>query len=198
MVEWEEWQWEERAGVQAMHVLELLLLNRCKLRLLPPGLAFHARALKKLQLYEVQHLSSLESLPSVVELDVFHNPSLERITDLSRLQKLTIVKCPKLRVLHGVPAIQRLGLEDYRMETLPDYLENVSPRHLLLDCSLALLAAIAMGDSGHELGKLSHIQHVNAHARDGHNPRKWYVLYTREPSSFETNIVDGSSIPAGN
>lgn len=198
MVEWEEWQWEERAGVQAMHVLELLLLNRCKLRLLPPGLAFHARALKKLHVYEVQHLISLESLPSVVELDAFHNPSLERITDLSRLQKLTIVKCPKLRVLHGVPAIQRLGLEDYRMETLPDYLENVSPRHLLLDCSLALLAAIAMGDSGHELGKLSHIQHVNAHARDGHNPRKWYVLYTREPSSFETNIVDGSSIPAGN
>lgn len=198
MVEWEEWQWEERADVHAMPVLELLLLSRCKLRLLPPGLAFHARALKKLHVYEVQHLISLESLPSVVELDAFHNPSLERITDLPRLQKLTIVKCPKLRVLHGVPAIQRVGLEDYRMETLPDYVENVSPRHLLLDCSLTLLAAIAMGDSGLEFGKLRHIQHVNAHARDGHNPRKWYVLYTQQPSSFDTNIVDGSSIPAGN
>uniref|UniRef100_J3NAF9 Uncharacterized protein n=1 Tax=Oryza brachyantha TaxID=4533 RepID=J3NAF9_ORYBR len=198
MAEWEEWEWEERADVQAMPVLELLLLNRCKLRCLPPGLAFHARALKKLHLYEVQHLSSLESLPSIVELDVFHNPNLERITDLCRLQKLTIVKCPKMQLLHGVPAIQRLCLEDYSMETLPDYLESVSPRHLLLDCSLALLASIATGESCSELGKLSHIQHVNAHAREGNNPRKWYALYTREPNRFETNIVNCSSIPTGN
>uniref|UniRef100_A0A0D9UW27 AAA+ ATPase domain-containing protein n=1 Tax=Leersia perrieri TaxID=77586 RepID=A0A0D9UW27_9ORYZ len=129
MVEWEEWEWEEQTDdVQAMPVLELLLLNRCKLRCLPAGLAAHGKYLKKLYLYEVKQLVSLENLPSIVELDTFHNPSLERITNIPRLQKLTIVKCPKLQVLHGVPAIQRLGLEDYRMETLPDYLQNVTKR----------------------------------------------------------------------
>ncbi|KAL6653868.1 hypothetical protein ACP70R_008800 [Stipagrostis hirtigluma subsp. patula] len=143
MVEWEEWEWEERVDVQALPILEVLLLKRCKLRCLPPGLASHARALKKLYIYEVQHLTSLESLPCVVELDVFNNPKLETITNLPKLQKLTIVKCPKMKILHGVPAIQRLGLEDYSMETLPTYLQNVNPRHVLLDCCLALLTSIA-------------------------------------------------------
>ncbi|XP_062203450.1 disease resistance protein RGA2-like isoform X2 [Phragmites australis] len=189
MVEWEEWEWEERTDVQALPVLEVLLLKRCKLRRVPPGLASHARALKKVYIYEVQHLSSLESLASIIELDVFNNPNLEKITNLPKLRSLTIVKCPKMKVLHGVPTIQRLGLEDYCMETLPTYLQNVNPRHLLLDCSLPLLTSIATG----KWDKLCHIQRVNAYARDGRNPRKWYVMYTGEPKNIETNIVDRSS-----
>ncbi|XP_062182919.1 putative disease resistance protein RGA1 [Phragmites australis] len=191
MVEWEEWEWDEQ--VQAMPYLEELLLKRCKLRCIPPGLASHARSLKKLLVDEVQHLNSLENFASVVELQVYKNPDLERIANLPTLQELSISICPKLKVLEGVSALQRLELKDYNIETLPGYLKDVKPRHLHLDCNLSLLTSIAAGKSSREWDKFSHIQQVRAYANDGATERKWYALYTRDPFNLETNIVNISS-----
>ncbi|WVZ54185.1 hypothetical protein U9M48_005023 [Paspalum notatum var. saurae] len=175
MVELEEWEWEER--LHAMPILEILKLKRCKLRCVPPGLAFHARALNELRIYDVMHLSYLENFRSVVHLEVVRNIDLGTIRNLPKLQKLVIVKCPKMKVLEGVPALQRLELEDYNMETVPRYLQYVKPRSLLLNCSVSLLASIAAWKSSPEWDKFNHIT----------KPRKWYVLYTREPFRFETN-----------
>ncbi|XP_062183251.1 putative disease resistance protein RGA3 isoform X2 [Phragmites australis] len=186
MVEWEEWEWEEQ--VQAMPVLEELQLERCKLRHIPPGLAFHARALRRLYVYNVEHLRSLENFASVVHLDLFENTDLERISNLPKLQKLDIKFCPKMKVLEGVSELQRLNLEDYGMETLPRYLQDAKPGHFQLDCTLSLLISIASGKSSPEWDKFSHIQRVKAYAKDEGIPRKRYVLYTRDPFSFETNI----------
>ena len=155
---------------------------------MPPGLAFHAKALKKLYIYDVKNLGSLENFTSVVHLDVFRNTDLERISNLPKLQKLVIVMCPEMKVLEGMPALQRLNLEDYGMETVPRYLQDVNPRHLLLDCSLSLLTSIAAGKSGPEWHKFSHIQQVKAYAKDEGVTRKRYVTYTRDPFNFETNI----------
>jgi hypothetical protein len=74
------------------------------------------------------------------------------------------------------------------METVPRYLQDVSTRHLLLDCSLSLLTSIAAGKSSPEWHKFCYFQQVKAFANDKGCPRKWYVLYTREPFRFETNI----------
>ncbi|XP_062181736.1 putative disease resistance protein RGA4 isoform X2 [Phragmites australis] len=186
MVEWEEWEWEEQ--VHAMPALQRFHLHNSKLRQLPPGLAFHARALTKLYLHHVQHLSSLENFASVVDLHVERNLDLERISNFPKLRKLDIMFCPKMKVLQGVPALQRLGLDDNIMEALPRYLKNVNPMNLLLCCSLSLLTFIASRESSLEWDKLIHIQQVKAYAPDGDIARKWYVLYTREPFSFETNI----------
>uniref|UniRef100_A0A453Q7K1 NB-ARC domain-containing protein n=1 Tax=Aegilops tauschii subsp. strangulata TaxID=200361 RepID=A0A453Q7K1_AEGTS len=191
MVEWEEWEWEEQ--VQAMPLLEVLELENCRLRCLPPGLASHARALKSISAQNNQHLNSLENFASVVELEVAKSPDLERITNLPNLRKLEIETCPKLKVLEGICALQRLVLEDYAMETLPEYMRDVNPRHFELRCSLTLLTSIAAGQSGPEWDRFSHIDHVKAYAPDENNTRKWYVLYTREPCSLITNVSHSTS-----
>ncbi|KAG2556031.1 hypothetical protein PVAP13_8NG086300 [Panicum virgatum] len=196
LIEWEEWEWELQ--VKAMPMLEELKLGKCKLRCVPPGLAFHARALKKLYIYDVKHLSSLENFTSVVHLDVFRNTDMERISDLPKLQKLVIVMCPKMKVLEGMPALQKLDLEDYDIETVPRYLQDVTPRQLLLDCSLPLLASTAAGKTSCEWDKFKHIQQVKAYAGDEGVQRKWYVLYTGHPFRFETNISRSAIIQAGN
>ncbi|KAE8807326.1 putative disease resistance RPP13-like protein 1 [Hordeum vulgare] len=186
MLEWEEWEWDEQ--VQAFPVLQELTLKHCKLKCLPPGLASQARALNKLTIYYVQGLISVENFPSLVELHLDENLDLERITNLPRLQKLTIEDCPKLKVLEGVPALQRLNLSNKNMETLPEYMGGINPMHFELYCSLALLASIAIGQSGPGWDKFGHVQRVKAYAREGDNGRKWYVLYTAKPYNLETNV----------
>ncbi|KAG2560393.1 hypothetical protein PVAP13_8KG060500 [Panicum virgatum] len=196
LVEWEEWEWELQ--VKAMPILEKLKLEKCKLRRVPVGLAFHARALTKLYIYDVKLLSSLENFTSVVYLELFRNTDLERISNLPKLQKLVIIMCPKMKVLNGVTALQRLTLEDYDMETVPVYLQDVRPRHLQLDCSLRLLSSIAAGKFGPEWDKFSHTQQVKAYADDEGVSRKWHVLYTRDPFHLETNISRSAIAQARN
>ncbi|MBC2899496.1 hypothetical protein CFC21_112330 [Triticum aestivum] len=186
MVGWEEWQWEEQ--VQAFPVLQELFLSQCKLKCLPPGLASQARALNKLSVRYVQGLISLENFSSLVELGLNEDLDLERITNLPRLQKLTIEECPELKVLEGVPALQRLVLAEEDMESLPEYMGGINPRHLELYCSLELLISIAAGQSGPEWDMFSHVEHVKAYAREGDNRKKWYVLYIANPFNLETNV----------
>ncbi|KAF0896926.1 hypothetical protein E2562_030775 [Oryza meyeriana var. granulata] len=174
---------------QAMPALEELALDNCKLRRLPPGLSSQATALTSMILQNIKQLNSVEGFASLVNLELFDNPDLERVASLPRLQKLVIVRCRKMMALEEVPELQKLELEDLWMEELPGYLlQGVNPRHLVLDCSLKLLTSIAAGESSTEWSKLSHIQHVKAYANQGGNKRKWHVLYTRDPYSFETNI----------
>ncbi|VAI94391.1 unnamed protein product [Triticum turgidum subsp. durum] len=187
MVEWEEWEWEEQ--VQAMHRLEKLVLCKCRLRHLPPGLASNASSLKILCLAHVKHVRYIESFPSVVELIVNDCPDLERITNLPNLQKLTIENCPKLKVLEHIASLERLYLEDYNMEELPECMRDIKLRHLQLFCRLWLLSAVAAGQSGTEWDKFSQVEHVKAYAHDGYNQRKWYVLYSRgDKCKLDSNI----------
>ncbi|KAI4979023.1 hypothetical protein ZWY2020_015776 [Hordeum vulgare] len=186
MVEWEEWEWEEQ--VQAFPVLQKLMIKQCKLKCLPPGLAPHARALNMLDIYYVQGLICVENFLSLVELQLLGNIDVEMITNLPRLQKLSIENCPKLKVLEGVPALQRLALADDDMETLHEYMGGINLMHLELYCSLALLVSIAAGQSSPEWDKFSQVEHVKAYAREGDDKKKWYVLYRAKPFNLETNV----------
>ncbi|CAD6257992.1 unnamed protein product [Miscanthus lutarioriparius] len=129
--------------------------------------------------------------PSAVEKILVRGcHGLERISNLPNLQDLAIMECPELQVLEGLPALQKVGLEDYDMKTLPGYLKDVNPRDLHVDCDVPLLASIGKGKSSLEWDKFSHIKQVKAYADDDDNniQRKWYVKYTRDPFSFKTNI----------
>ncbi|KAM3370739.1 hypothetical protein ACQJBY_018212 [Aegilops geniculata] len=196
-VELEEWEWEEE--VQAMPVLDALTFTRCNLKCIPPGLASHAKALKKLTLWSMWRLHSLENFASVVELDLYDLPKLISISNFPELQKLEIKSCPELTSLEEMSALRRLVLtvpgygERFRFSPnkmgLPLYLQTVNPSHLLVDCGLEILGLMAAGKSGSEWDKFSHIQHVEAYAdSDCWDDKKWHVLYTREPFSIETNV----------
>ena len=195
MVEWEEWEWEEQ--VQAMRRLEELVLSKCRLRHVPPGLASNASSLKILCLAHVKHVRYIESFPSVVELIVNDCPDLERITNLPNLQKLTITDCPKLKVLERIASLERLVVKDYTMEKLPEYMRDIKPRHLQLFCRLWLLYVVAAGQSGTEWDKFSHVEHVKAYAGDGDNQRKWYVLYTAGDNCKLDSNISSSTIFEG-
>ncbi|OEL14227.1 hypothetical protein BAE44_0024754 [Dichanthelium oligosanthes] len=112
-----------------MPCLERLYIDTCKLRCLPPRFANSKRhALRELRLYELTYLTSAENFPSVMELDVFGCPELKRISGLSRLHKIRIVRCPNVEVLEGVPSLDSLQLWDATMETLPGYLQAAPHR----------------------------------------------------------------------
>ncbi|KAF8745058.1 hypothetical protein HU200_013471 [Digitaria exilis] len=179
-----------------MPVLDMLVLEKCKLNRVPPGLSFHAKGLRSLCIHDVKNLTSIENLSAAVQLEVSQCPDLENINNLWKLQKLDISTCANMKVLEGVSALNRLKLEDNNMETLPLYMQGVMPRHLQLDCSLSLLTSIAAVKYSHDRDKFSHIQQFHAYAGDKDVEAKCYVLYRKNPFSFETNIGSATIVQA--
>lgn len=74
-----------------------------------------------------------------------------------------------MKILEGLPTLQSIVLVDYKMETLPGYLQNVNPRILDVDSDISLLASMATGKSGPEWDKFSHIRQVKAYPDDKQN-----------------------------
>ena len=188
MVRWEEWEWECEELLEAMPVLLELTLDNCRsLTRLPPGLSYHARALKMLNLSDVHWLSYLENLPCVVELSLKCCHSLKRITNLPSLQKLVISCCSRLSVLEAVPELRYLNLQSSGMRRLPRYLRGLNLTRLYLCCDLPLLCSMALGKSTYNWNKFCHIRRVEAHTHNGPNGI-FTVTYTRDPRYLETNI----------
>ncbi|XP_044447196.1 uncharacterized protein [Triticum aestivum] len=185
MAELEEWEWEKE--VQSMQALEELKIRSCKLRSIPPGLASHAKSLKKLTICNVQQLQYIENSASVVDLSLAGLPDLTRISNFPKLRKLEIYCCPKLELLQEMVALQKLTVQ-YSEKQLPSYLQTVKPSHLLLDCCSVILLSMALGESCSEWDKFSHIQQVEAYADDGGIEKRWHLFYTREPYNMGTNI----------
>jgi len=150
----------------AMPALKELIISKCKLSCLPPGLASSRRhALRELCLYTLCNLTSVENFPSVVKLDVFDCPMLTRISGLSKLQNIRIVRCPIVEVLEGVSSLDSMVMEDGTMETVPEYVTTVRPRYLKLTCSKELYESLLTGSSS-EYDKISHIKSRTICAED--------------------------------
>lgn len=159
---WEEWEWEKgeeevTADTIPMPALDTLDIRNCKLAHLPPGLANSMRhALRKLNLYHLTNITSVENFPSVVDLHMVNCPSLKRISGLSMLQKIVMEGCPNVEALEGVPSLDTMELKDDTMETLPWYLATVNPRYLAVECSKKMYGSFLEGNS--DWDKISHIR----------------------------------------
>ncbi|KAL6637113.1 hypothetical protein ACP70R_024685 [Stipagrostis hirtigluma subsp. patula] len=105
MLGWTQWDWEEQ--VAAMPVLESLAIDNCKLHHLPPGLARRAGRLTRLHLRNVRHLVSVENFSLVVEMKLYNNPTLERISNCPSLRMIDIASCPAVKVL-DLPALRSM------------------------------------------------------------------------------------------
>ncbi|TVU45628.1 hypothetical protein EJB05_05119 [Eragrostis curvula] len=179
-----EWDWEEQ--VSGMPVLDILTIGNCKLECLPPGLAHHARQLRKLNLRNVQRLVSVENFPSVVELKLNSNPKLERISNCPSLQKIDIATCPAVKLLEGVPSLRSMEWWDLHAEALPQYIQETPLSKLRVDCSPSLLKLISLKDASSEWGKISHVQQLRAYGKtSNHDSVDRHIFYTNEPYSFE-------------
>jgi len=143
----------------AMPAFKGLVIVNCKLSSLTAGLANSRRhALRELYLYKLGNLTYIENFPSVVELHVSNSPKLQRISNLSKLQKIKILYCPNVEVLQGVPALDSMEMEDGTMETVPEYVTTVRPRYLKLTCRKQLYESLITGSSSSEYDKISHIK----------------------------------------
>jgi Leucine-rich repeat (LRR) protein len=187
MLRWRVWEWGQQA--RAMPALEELSIHNCKLTHLPCGLARHAGALRKLDLRNVPHLVCIENFPSLSELMLVENPSLERINNNSSLRHIYIHDCPALMVLEDLPALQSIEWRCRNLEALPEYLRVAKLNKLIVHCCISLLKLISLQDakSDSEWRKIQHVQHVKAYGYISEEENR-HIFYTKEPYSFKTNI----------
>ncbi|KAF8681849.1 hypothetical protein HU200_045293 [Digitaria exilis] len=164
---WTEWDWEHRAP--AMPVIEVILINNCKLQRLPAGLAHHACRLRELDLRNMQHLVSVENFPSLVKLLAYDNPRLERISNNPSLQWIDISNCRELKEFDGLPSLRSMEWWDWDAEALPQYLQETNLKKLRVDCSRSLLKLIAQQDESSEWGKIKHVQQLKAYGHKTKN-----------------------------
>uniref|UniRef100_R7W465 Putative disease resistance protein RGA1 n=1 Tax=Aegilops tauschii TaxID=37682 RepID=R7W465_AEGTA len=189
-----EWEWEQQ--VPAMTTLEVLTIVNCQLKYLPPGLAHHANALRELDLRNLSHLLSIHNFPSLVELRIVDNRTLERINNNPNLQHIYIVSCPGLKVLEDLPSLKSIEWVDVTAQVLPDYFRHSKLDKLIVQCYISLLKLISLQDansSGSEWGKIQHVQQLRATGYISAEETR-YISYTKEPYSYKTDIVAGGCV----
>jgi len=187
MLGWTEWEWEQH--VPAMPAFKALLIDHCKLRCLPTGLAHHACRLRELDLRNILHIVSVESFPSLVKLWSYNNRRIKRINNNPSLQWIDISKCPTLKELNSWPSLQSLEWWDLGAEALPQYLREIKLNKLRVDCSPSLLKLIALQDDSSEWGKIKHVQQLKVYGKTSTNDKvDRHIYHTKEPYIFEVDL----------
>ncbi|XP_078151072.1 putative disease resistance protein RGA1 [Carex rostrata] len=184
MPNWKEWQWNK--GQTAMPKLKKLYIMDCpQLRYLPEGLLLYATSLEFLKIHGADKLITVENIPSIKEIWVIRNPNLTRISNFPSISHIKIENCPNLNDVMNPKALRTMGLWDFAMKFLPDYLMTIMTHKLTIWCAEELLQKIAnQGESGSEWHKFKHISKVKFETEDG----LLHATYQKTPFSFSTNV----------
>nr|CAD1843703.1 unnamed protein product [Ananas comosus var. bracteatus] len=158
MPNWEQWTLvgsetgnSSSCSLRVTPRLEILHVRDCpKLRALPQGLQ-RLRALRILKATIAHSLSIIEDFPFITELEINTNKSMERISNLLALRKLTIWDTSALKCVDNLVALQYLELQDYSMKPLLEWLLRLAQQRLHLhdnNLELVMRCKAAEGQTG--------------------------------------------------
>nr|CAD1843711.1 unnamed protein product [Ananas comosus var. bracteatus] len=197
MRNWEEWSLvgsetgnSSSHSLRVMPRLEVLCVIDCpKLRALPNGLQ-QLGALRILRTPMAHSLSVIEDFLFITELEIKMNDGMKRISNLPALKKLTIWDTPALKCVDNLVALQCLELQDYSMESLPEWLLRLVQQHahlrgknlqLVMRCSTAVIQRCLKG--GPDWPIIECFSRVSAYTKD----RSAYLEYTKHTGCYRTN-----------
>nr|CAD1843643.1 unnamed protein product [Ananas comosus var. bracteatus] len=197
MPDWEEWTLvgsetghSSSCSLRVMPRLEELFVSDCpKLRALPKGLQ-QLRALRILTVERAHSLSVIEDFLFITELQINGNYNMERVSNLPALKKLTIWDTPALKCLDNLVALQYLELQDYSMESLPEWLLRLVQQRvhlrdnnlqLVMHCSAAVIQRCLKGGPNWLI--IECFSRVSAYTED----KSAYLEYTKQTGCYRTN-----------
>ncbi|KAH7660009.1 P-loop containing nucleoside triphosphate hydrolase protein [Dioscorea alata] len=180
MHNWEEWsliseaegnQLEARKPLLFPRLIFISIKNCPKLKALPRGL----------------------NQASIQELVIDGAHSLSGVTDLPALRELNVGDCPILECVEKLDSLQRLTMLDEKNKSLPEWLISFLQQrkrrdddqfHLRLTCTAQALKGCLKGRSYWVF--LQQVPRLEAYANGG----SLYLKYTKEPYSYQTNLVE--------
>jgi Leucine-rich repeat (LRR) protein len=177
----ESWTGLERPG--PMPCLKAFQLQSCpEIRFLPSCMN-HSKSLKELRIVDCKSLELIKNLTRIKELSVWNTPNLRKISNLTSLEELSISHSLNLQIVKNANSLKSIQIFDYDLEAIPRWLKAYS----LHVQSLELAGTVQMLQrcliSGPDWDIIQDIAHVY-----GHSNTRTYLLYSRSPFSFETNL----------
>ncbi|WOK99234.1 disease resistance protein RGA4 [Canna indica] len=176
------------------HLEELFIFDCPKLRSLPPNLD-QATQMNQLEIHWANELKAIENLPNLSGLLVVgNNPSLEKISNLPAVERLSLVECPSVRCVENLDVLKFLNMEDEGMERLPQWLLPLAllrqNHHNNIFSVIAKSKNVGVVERCREGGEDWHIVqqifHILVYADT--EKERFHVLHRKKPFYYDTNF----------